>query len=48
MSALVAQSVEHHPGKVGVAGSNPAEGLKSKTVYTEEIKTWHLTKRKDL
>ena len=36
-TALVAQSVEHHHGKVGVAGSNPAEGSKSKTVYTEEI-----------
>ncbi len=26
MSALVAQSVEHHLGKVGVSGSNPPEG----------------------
>lgn len=25
-SALVAQSVEHHHGKVGVSGSNPLEG----------------------
>ena len=24
--ALVAQSVEHHHGKVGVTGSNPVEG----------------------
>ncbi len=24
--ALVAQSVEHHHGKVGVSGSNPLEG----------------------
>ncbi len=26
-SALVAQSVEHHHGKVGVSGSNPLGGL---------------------
>ncbi len=26
--AFVAQSVEHHHGKVGVSGSNPLEGSK--------------------
>ena len=29
-NALVAQSVEHHHGKVGVSGSNPLEGLKKR------------------
>ncbi len=29
-NALVAQSVEHHHGKVGVSGSNPLEGSKKR------------------
>ena len=36
--ALVAQSVEHHHGKVGVSGSNPLGGLRDLGV----LKKWRL------
>lgn len=46
--ALVAQSVEHHHGKVGVSGSNPLEGSLKRInwFYLKEIDDMASAKKK--